>query len=1215
MFGAIYAHELRRALRGPALYINLAVFAAIGFFFVAIACGAIKGGTVDFGTGAKVMVNSPFGLLLLISIVSMFGIVPVAAVAGQATHQDVQHNSTSFFYTAPISKFDYLGGRFCAALTQLAIIFLGSALGAWLSSHVPWPDRSHIGPDMFFAYVQPYAVIVFPNLLLFGAAFFSVVTLTRRMLPAYVAAVLGIVCYQVANQFTASLSLRTLTALFDPFGINAVTVLTQYWTPFERNTQLVPLAGVLLWNRIIWTGLGLALLALTFWRFRMGTPVERSRKTAQIRAEITPALALPQTQRSYSFSAALAQLVSGAWLQFRETVRSVFFVVVALAGFGMTIIALLNSGSDVPEYPLTYIMLEWGRNAFGIFALAIITFYAGELVWRERDAKIDQLVDSQPLSDWVLFGSKAGALLLVGIVLVALIFAAGITAQVSQGYYHFELAQYAHELIANRLVSFWILCALALCVQVLINQKHAGYAVMVLYFIATLALPQAGFQDYLYRFGQTPPYQYSDLNGYGVFAAPLAWFHLYWGIAAVILAIAAAILWVRGTDYTWKVRIRTAAKRLGGGARFAPAVGVLALASTGAFIYYNTHILNAYVTAYQADEHAAQYERLYKRYAALPQPRMARVDDVVDLYPQRREARIRGTVVLRNTGHEPLSRIIVTQSMWNGRPARAGHFGLQSVVFDRAASSVIADDDRGFYLYRLARPLSPGGTISMRFTSDYQNPGFTNDNQRTDFSENGMMLSSGYFPQIGYQRDVELSDDSTRRRHGLAAPRRLPPPQDTAARANNAVSSDADWATFHVTVGTSADQLAIFPGRLQRSWVEGPRRYFEYRSEAPMLNLYQIVSGRYTIARSRWKNVDLEIYYHRGHEFNLASMMLGMKKALAYCTSEYGPYQFKELRIIEFPRYATYADSLPATIPYSEGVGFTTRYDAKDPGAYDEAFYVTAHEVAHQWWGHQVAPAMTQGAGIIESLAQYTALMVMRRQFGQPAMRNFLRHELNKYLDGRGLERNEEEPLYRVEDQGYIFYSKGGQVMYTLAEDVGEQRINRALAAFIRAYKFHGPPYPTTLQLLSYLRAATPARYAYIYDDDFTHITLYDLRTVSASYRPGSHGNYLVTVTVQADKVRADGKGEEWPAGLHDWVQIGAQDGDGKYLYLRNELLTAARTAFTFSVDERPEKAGIDPLDMLINRTADQNVIPVSLSRPGSPLGVTPRARPMSIER
>ena len=92
------------------------------------------------------------------------------------------------------------------------------------------------------------------------------------------------------------------------------------------------------------------------------------------------------------------------------------------------------------------------------------------------------------------------------------------------------------------------------------------------------------------------------------------------------------------------------------------------------------------------------------------------------------------------------------------------------------------------------------------------------------------------------------------------------------------------------------------------------------------------------------------------------------------------------------------------------------REDAKDD--IDYPYYVTAHELAHQWWGHQVAGGNVQGGTmLVETLAQYSALMVMKQKYGEAKMQRFLQYELDRYLLGRSTEQKKELPLSRVENQ------------------------------------------------------------------------------------------------------------------------------------------------------------------------------------------------------
>src|SRR5208283_11396 len=356
----------------------------------------------------------------------------------------------------------------------------------------------------------------------------------------------------------------------------------------------------------------------------------------------------------------------------------------------------------------------------------------------------------------------------------------------------------------------------------------------------------------------------------------------------------------------------------------------------------------------------------------------------------------------------------------------------------------------------------------------------------------------------------------------------MPKLEDVAARNENGISSEADWINLESTVSTSPDQIAIAPGYLQKEWTENGRRYFHYKMDAPILNLYSIQSGRYAVRRDKWQNVNLEIYYQPGHEFDLDIMMQGMKETLAYCTTNFSPFQFHQLRIIEFPGYDTFAESFANTIPFSESIGFITKL-SKNPDTANIPFYVTAHETGHQWWGHQVMSAYVQGAtSIDETMAQYTALMVMKHHFGPEAMNSFLRFELDRYLTGRGVERNEENALYRVDpNQGYIHYRKGSLVMYALQDYIGEDRVNAAIRKFLKQFAFKGPAYPASLDLEGDFQEETPPQYQYLFADLFQNITIYDNRALSADYVREPDGKYQVHLVVEANKFRADTHGQE----------------------------------------------------------------------------------------
>jgi len=340
--------------------------------------------------------------------------------------------------------------------------------------------------------------------------------------------------------------------------------------------------------------------------------------------------------------------------------------------------------------------------------------------------------------------------------------------------------------------------------------------------------------------------------------------------------------------------------------------------------------------------------------------------------------------------------------------------------------------------------------------------------------------------------------------------------------------------------------------------------------------------------------VTIEIDYQAEHTYDLAGMVKGIKRSLDYYTTKFGPYQHHQVRIVEFPRYEQFAMSLPNTIPFSESIGFIARVDPTKPDDIDYPFYVTAHEVGHQWWAHQVISGNVEGATMLdESLAQYSALMVMKREFGADKMKRFLRYELDRYLRGRSTEKRAEVPLVRVDNEPYIHYAKGSLVMYALQDYIGEDVLDAVLAKFIAAKKFQSPPYTDARELVAAIRAATPPELAYIVEDMFESITLYENRATHATATKRADGRYEVKLDVTAKKLHASELGKESEVPVHDFIDVGVLGKDGKVLALERKTIDSAEASFTLLVDEKPVKAGIDPLNKLIDRAPDDNVMSV----------------------
>jgi aminopeptidase N len=350
------------------------------------------------------------------------------------------------------------------------------------------------------------------------------------------------------------------------------------------------------------------------------------------------------------------------------------------------------------------------------------------------------------------------------------------------------------------------------------------------------------------------------------------------------------------------------------------------------------------------------------------------------------------------------------------------------------------------------------------------------------------------------------------------------------------------------------------------------------------------------VRHDRWQDVTIDVYYHPAHAFNVDRMIRGAKAALEYGSKHFSPYQHRELRIAEFPRYASHAQAAPGTVAFSESAGFIAKVDPDSRTDVDYPYYVTAHEVGHQWWAHQIIGADSRGATVLsESLSEYTALMTMKQTFGAAKMRRFLRHDLELYLMGRALEHKKELPLAQNENQDYIHYRKGSLAMYLLQDLLGQDVVDGVLRQLLADHAFRGPPYPTVATLVERLRAVTPPDKAYLIDDLFESIVLYENHVDSAQARRLASGKYEVTIHASAAKVRAGELGEETPAPLKDIIEFGVDDQDGNPLARERRLVDKRDQTVTLVVAGRPARAGIDPDNKLIDRKPTDNMLPVDI--------------------
>ncbi len=1187
MFREILRFELRQQLRSPLFWLIALAFAGIAF-----AAAGSDSITIGGGIG-NVLRNAPTVVIEQLTLFSLLGMFLVTLFVAGAVLRDFDAGTAELFFSAPISRAGYLGGRFAAGYLAALAVLLATALGMMSGVLMPWVDSARVGPTRLDAYAWAFLVWIGPNLFFISAFLFLLASLTRSMLKTYIGVIAFFVLWQIGLTASHTLEHRALGALLDPFGAHALDLITQYWTAADSNARLPALSGLLLANRTLWIGVGAAMLtaAFAFFRpdresFRLGR--RKPRRGPQAGAEPDPLArpSLPQVQLANGPRSRFAQWLRLAWFDTRAVVGGVAFLV--MLAFGLMnlggALAYANQSFGTPVYPVTHSILELVNGAYSWLLVIIIAFYAGELVWREREQRVAAVLDALPLPDWIPLLSKFTALLAVIVLFLAGGSAVGVGYQLFTGGVAIEPGLYLSDLALNAL-GFALFAALALFFQAVAGSKFTGYFLILLYMVSRIALDQLHFEHHLYNFGSAPDAPYSDMNGYGHFLAAHLWFSAYWGFAAVALLIVAALYWTRGSAAGLRERSRIARTRLRWPARLGLAGALAAFAATGVFLWYQTTVVNRYVPSDVGKQRQADYEKSYRQYQDLAQPKISDVRVEMDLYPRERRVEIRGHYRLANRSAEPIRDLHVLL------PAdvelQEAHFAPHEVVQ--------RDEDNGYTIYRLDEPLAPGATMPFDFQLRYWSRGLRNRPDDTRVVENGSFFSNAGFPRFGYDASRELSDRNDRRKYGLPELPRMPKIDDVPAHQFNLLSRDADWVNFEAILSTEPDQIAIAPGYLQREWVANGRRWFHYRMDQPILNFFSFQSARYAVSRDRWNDVAIEVYHDPKHAWNVERMIDSTKKSLAEFSKAYGPYQFRQLRIVEFPGYESFAQSFANTVPYSESIGFIA--DLRDADAIDYVFYVTAHEVAHQWWGHQVVPAGVQGATMLaESFAQYSALMVQEAEYGAEKMRRFLKYELDRYLRGRGVEEVEELPLALNENQPYIHYRKGSVVMYALKDYLGQDAVDRTLARFRARHAFQPPPWVDSREFLAELRReAGPARESLI-EDLFEKITVFDNRLSGASAKKRADGRWDVTLALHAGKVHVDGVGNETAARIDQPIDIGvfARPAQGKgeeppVLFLAKREIADGDSELTVTVDAEPWEAGIDPYNKLIDRVSGDN--------------------------
>ncbi|MBK9728259.1 MAG: hypothetical protein IPO86_09100 [Saprospiraceae bacterium] len=952
----------------------------------------------------------------------------------------------------------------------VSLIAFAVEIGLIIGTKLTTVNPVQLLPFDVVPYLQTYFMYLIPNLLLFSIVVFSIVLLSRNIYTGFISIVLIWLLKEIAIRLVGAEGLAN--SLIDPFGESAVQYFTRYWAVVEQNTLSLPLQPIIFINRLLWIFIGFIIFTATFRWFSFNqNPFLISLKTKNSESETKDnfgnIIKIDLIKLKFDFS--FFQQIKTSWklsqTDFIFIIRNGAFISLVIAGviFIAAILLQMNPQTDTKTLPVTWVILGFPVFFFS-FLIQILTFlYAGILVHRAKQSGISDLISVTSVPNWVFLFSKFLALVKMQLLLLSLIMVAGIVIQINSNYYHFEIGHYLFDLFTIHLIGFIIWAFISLLAQSIFSNIYLSLFLLILGTLGISQLPSLGIENFVFRFNESPSadffLKYSDMSGYGHSLIPYFLYKSYWLIFGLFLFCITLIVWQRELTNSVIERLEIAKKRFSGKLAF------ISIALMTSFLCFGLYLFekennpdNKIISAKNETTFLTQFQKKYEKYKHTKQPRITTVFVKLDIFPETNSFIAKGEYTLINKTAQTIDTLLI----------KMGYDEITTLLFDTKATLIEEDTISKFCIYKLDKGIKPNDSINLNFT--VKNQKNTLLTQNSNILKNGTFLKSDIFPRLGYFANTEKKM-----------------PTDSTYIANHYQSIDADLINFEAIVSTTSKQIAITSGNLIKEWLEDGRRYFHYKMDKPIKFVLGFNSGEFAVLKENYKGVDLRVYYHPKHIYNIQQMLDGLKFSLDYNTFYFGPYQHKQVHIIEFSRSeGSYATTAGNCIQISEMRFINDTCDIKE-GGIDLSFYVAAHELSHQWWGNQVIPADVLGATMItESVAEYITAKTYEIKYGKQSALKFLQIQCNRYLLGRAKETEQEPPLYLVNpEQSHISYGKGAIALYTLSEFIGEEKLNNTLREYLDKVKFQPPPYTTSLEMLDYLKKATPDSLHYLITDMF----------------------------------------------------------------------------------------------------------------------------------
>lgn len=483
-------------------------------------------------------------------------------------------------------------GALAIAVLMGASVHLGFLLAPLLAAVGVLPAES-VGPQPWAALAWSIMLFTLPNALAAGMVFLCAAVWTRSTAGPFAAAAVFALVWMAAMIILRGGGVDLAAgSIMDPSGYSEAERQSFAWTPIEKRTALIELTDLLIYNRLLWLLLPLAMLIWVLARIKreqlavVGKAIVDEGGDEVMAETSSRGYTIPQIQAPVWFRAVLSEAV---W-QFKMVTK----------GFGirLALVMLLTAGAlgawvnfvghvDGPLVPTPQGLVPFVVEFFFIIIVFVVAGFVGVLMRRDDRLGYDELVDAgyAPLAVRVAAKCLAALALIALICLIPALSSIIVTAFGAPA--ALDIAYPFAYMFLTLFPALAEVGAMAFIAHALFRHSGTAYVASVLIAFIAIINHELSVVEY-------PPAQIaipthaspSELVGWSPWL-PMVFSMFGLKMAVVTLMVGIGwLVWRRGTALT--LADRTAAAR----SRIVGAPGVVVAASLAAFVVF-AGLLNA----------------------------------------------------------------------------------------------------------------------------------------------------------------------------------------------------------------------------------------------------------------------------------------------------------------------------------------------------------------------------------------------------------------------------------------------------------------------------------------------------------------------------------------------------------------------------------------------------------------------------------------------